>query len=69
LIAKAEVVDSDDRVVLDLDSTEIPVYGRQEQSAYNAPFESTCYSSAALVQPRRRMPGGETAAQQYLAQR
>jgi len=26
-----------------MDSTEIPVYGRQEQSAYNGHFESTCY--------------------------
>ena len=26
-----------------MDSTEIPVYGQQEQSAYNGPFESTCY--------------------------
>src|SRR5207245_1353789 len=25
------------------DSTEIPVYGQQEQSAYNGHFESTCY--------------------------
>jgi hypothetical protein len=30
-------------VVLDVDSTEIPVYGQQEQSAYNGHFESTCY--------------------------
>jgi hypothetical protein len=29
--------------VLDKDSTEIPVYGEQEQSAYNGHFESTCY--------------------------
>jgi hypothetical protein len=35
LIAKAETVDSPQRVVLDMDSTEIPVYGEQEQSAYN----------------------------------
>jgi len=26
-----------------MDSTEIPVYGHQEQSAYNGHFESTCY--------------------------
>ncbi len=26
-----------------MDSTEIPVYGQQEQSAYNGHFESTCY--------------------------
>ena len=31
------------RVVLDLDSTEILVYGEQEQSAYNGHFESVCY--------------------------
>jgi len=43
LIAKAEALDSPQRVVLDLDSTEIPVYGQQEQSAYNGHFEVTCY--------------------------
>ena len=43
LIAKAEAVYSPQRVVLDMDSTEIPVYGQQEQSAYNGHFESTCY--------------------------
>jgi Transposase DDE domain group 1 len=43
LISNAEVIDSGHRVVLDMDSTEIPVYGRQEQSAYNGHFESTCY--------------------------
>src|SRR5713226_1067755 len=43
LIAKAEAMDSPQRVVLDMDSTEIPVYGEQEQSAYNGHFESTCY--------------------------
>ena len=26
-----------------MDSTEFPVYGEQEQSAYNGHFESTCY--------------------------
>ncbi len=43
LIAKAEAVDSPQRAVLDMDSTEIPVYGQQEHSAYNGHFESTCY--------------------------
>jgi hypothetical protein len=43
LITKAEAVDSPQRVVLDMDSTEIPVYGQQEHSAYNGHFESTCY--------------------------
>ncbi len=43
LIARAEAIDSARRVVLDMDSTEIPVYGQQEQSAYNGHFESTSY--------------------------
>ena len=42
-IARAEAMDSPQRVVLDMDSTEIPVYGQQEQSAYNGHFESSCY--------------------------
>ena len=43
LIGKAEPVDSGYRTILDMDSTEVPVYGEQEQSAYNGYFESTCY--------------------------
>ncbi len=43
LIGRAEAMDSGDRTILDMDSTEIPVYGEQEQSAYNGHFESTCY--------------------------
>jgi Transposase DDE domain group 1 len=43
LIARAEAIDSRHRVVLDMDSTEIPVYGQQEASAYNGHFESLCY--------------------------
>jgi len=43
LIGKVEAADSPQRVVLDMDSTEIPVYGQQENSAYNGHFESTCY--------------------------
>jgi Transposase DDE domain group 1 len=42
LLAKAEAMDSPQRVVLDMDSTKIPVYG-EEHSAYNGHFESTCY--------------------------
>jgi len=41
LIATAEAIDSPQRVVLDIDSTEIPEYGQQEHSAYNGHFEST----------------------------
>jgi hypothetical protein len=43
LISRAESLSSPQRVVLDMDSTEIPVYGQQENSAYNGHFESTCY--------------------------
>ena len=43
LIGKVEAIDAQQRIVLDMDSTEIPVYGEQEQSAYNGHFESTCF--------------------------
>ena len=43
LVAKAEGQERSWRAVLDMDSTEIPVYGEQEQSAYNKHYESTCY--------------------------
>jgi hypothetical protein len=43
LIARVEELEWSWRAVLDMDSTEIPVYGGQEQSAYNKHYESTCY--------------------------
>jgi Transposase DDE domain group 1 len=43
LLAEVETIDSPQRVVLGMDSTEIPVYGQQEHSSYNGHFESTCY--------------------------
>ena len=43
LLARAEGVGSPHRVVLDMDSSESPVYGEQEQSAYNGYFGSVCY--------------------------
>ena len=43
LLAKVKTIDSLQRVLVDMDSTEIPVYGQQEQSAYNRHFESPCY--------------------------
>ena len=43
LIGKAETMDSGCRTVRDMDSTEIPVYGEQEQRGYNGYFESTCF--------------------------
>ena len=43
LVAQAQAQDQSERVVLDMDSTESPVHGQQEGSAYNGHFESTCY--------------------------
>jgi len=43
LIAQAEASDDSERVVLDMDSTESPVHGQQEGSAYNGHYESVCY--------------------------
>jgi len=43
LLAQGEDVGSPHRVVLDMDSSESPVYGEQEQSAYNGYFGSVCY--------------------------
>ncbi len=43
LVAQAEAVGSSQRLDLDMDSSESPVYGQQEQSAYNGYFESVCY--------------------------
>lgn len=42
LIARAESLGSHQRVVLDMDSTEIPVSEHQENSAYKGHFESIC---------------------------
>src|ERR1700674_216219 len=42
-LGQAECLDSSDRVVLDMDSSESPVHGEQEGSAYNGHFESVCY--------------------------
>ena len=43
LVAQAQAQDQSERVVLDMDSTESPVHGQQEGSAYNGHCESTCY--------------------------
>ena len=43
LVGQAEAFDDSARVVLDMDSTESPVHGQQESSAYNGHFESVCY--------------------------
>lgn len=43
LVSQAEAVGSSHRVILDMDSSESPIYGEQEQSAYNDYFGSVCY--------------------------
>ena len=52
LIARAEAPPPRRRVVLDMDSTEVAVFGEQEQSAYNGHFESTCYHPLLLFNDR-----------------
>src|ERR1035437_642310 len=42
-LGQADCLDGSDRVVLDMDSSESPVHGEQEGSAYNGHFESVCY--------------------------
>jgi hypothetical protein len=42
-VGQADCLDSSDRVVLDMDSSESPVHGEQEGSGYNGHFESVCY--------------------------
>ena len=43
MIGQAEAWDRSDRTVLDMDSSESPVHGQQEGSAYNGHFEAVCY--------------------------
>ena len=43
VLAQAEMATRVDRIVLDMDSSESPVHGAQEGSAYNGHFESVCY--------------------------
>src|SRR6266849_798887 len=43
LIGQAETFDRAERIVLDMDSSESPVHGQQEGSAYNGHFEAVCY--------------------------
>ena len=40
VLAQAEMATPDDRIELDMDSSESPVHGAQEGSAYNGHFES-----------------------------
>jgi hypothetical protein len=64
-------IDSPLRVVLDMDSTDIPVYGQQENSAYNGHSESTCYHPLLLFngegdcQSARLRPGNAHSAEDW----
>ena len=66
LRAQAEMATRADRIVLDMDSSESPVHGAQEGSAYNGHFESVCYhplflfndQGVAIAQVRVRLPVG-----------
>jgi Transposase DDE domain group 1 len=42
-VSKAASLSKAKKVILDIDSSESPVHGNQEGSAYNGHFESTCY--------------------------
>jgi len=42
-VAKAMSHTATDRIVVDMDSSESPVYGNQEKACYNGYFESVCY--------------------------
>ena len=52
------------RVALDIDSSEIPVHGTQEQSAYNGHFESVCYHPLSSSSIPRATACGEAAPRQ-----
>src|SRR6059036_2500114 len=51
LIQHAVMRSAPQRVTLDIDSSESPVHGAQEQSAYNGHFESLCHHPALRLQP------------------
>jgi hypothetical protein len=67
LLARVEAIASPRRVVLDMDSTEIPVYGRQERSAYNghlsppAIIRCCCSTARATAWPPSYGPATSTA--------
>src|SRR5438094_3771003 len=51
LIQHASARSTNRRVILDIDSSESPVHGAQEQSAYNGHFESVCYHPLFVFNP------------------
>jgi len=51
LIQHAAARSANQRVTLDIDSSESPVHGAQERSAYNGHFESVCYHPLFVFNP------------------
>ena len=51
LVQHAAARSANQRVTLDIDSSESPVHGTQEQSAYNGHFESVCYHPLFVFNP------------------
>jgi hypothetical protein len=51
LIQHASARSSNRRVTLDIDSSESPVHGAQQQSAYNGHFDSVCYHPLFVFNP------------------
>jgi len=51
LIQHAAARSANQRVTLDIDSSESPVHGAHEQSAYNGDFESVCYHPLFVFNP------------------
>jgi len=52
LIQHAAARSATQRVTLDIDSSESPVHGAREQSAYNGHFESVCYHPLFVFSPK-----------------
>ena len=67
LLAQAEQPIRAGRIVLDMDSSESPVHGEQEGSAYNGHFATVCYHP--LFQRTRRLPRRHAAARQRAERR
>ena len=60
LVGRAEAGDESERVVLDMDSTESPVHGQQEGSAYNGAnyLPAPAIQSGLFNTSRGRLPSG-----------
>src|SRR3989442_7918133 len=64
LVQHERVRRSTERVTVDVDSSESPVHGAQERSAYNGHFESVCYHPLFVFSPEGRLPRGQTPTRQ-----